>query len=128
MWTAYLFASVRFATRPHTGITRPHVTPITPHRLPLPFPSTVTFPSVPQVRHPHAAAVLPLRRHGEPVPDLRDPHPHRGRPEPRGRGCARDLPLLDGQPRHQRDVGELLAQRGLHHDGAWSGRISSAQS
>mmetsp|Transcript_10778 Transcript_10778/g.25397 ORF Transcript_10778/g.25397 Transcript_10778/m.25397 type:complete len:213 (+) Transcript_10778:724-1362(+) len=65
------------------------------------------------VRHPLPAALLPLRRHGEPMPHLRHPDAARRGPLARRRRGARGEPLLDGQPDHQPHVGALLAQRGL---------------
>mmetsp|Transcript_24061 Transcript_24061/g.80863 ORF Transcript_24061/g.80863 Transcript_24061/m.80863 type:complete len:222 (-) Transcript_24061:1010-1675(-) len=66
-----------------------------------------------RVRPALPPAELPVRRHGEPVPHLLHAHPPRRGLLPGGRGRPRDRPLVDGQPRHQRHVGALLAQRGV---------------
>mmetsp|Transcript_27543 Transcript_27543/g.91146 ORF Transcript_27543/g.91146 Transcript_27543/m.91146 type:complete len:306 (+) Transcript_27543:353-1270(+) len=58
-------------------------------------------------------AVVPLRRHGEPVFDVCDAHAPRRGPEFGRRRRARDRALVDGQSRDKRDVEPLLAQRGL---------------
>ena len=60
---------------------------------------------------------LPLRRHGEPAPDLPDAHAAGGRPLAGQRAGPRAGPQLDRQPGHQRHHGRLLAQRGLHRVG-----------
>src|SRR5512133_3117177 len=69
------------------------------------------------LRHAGAAALLPLRRDGEPPHDLPHAHTAGGRPQPGGRGGPRTGPQLDRQPRHQRQHGALLAERGLHRMG-----------
>ena len=61
-----------------------------------------------------AAAQLPVRRHGEPAAHVRDAHAHRRRPQPDERDGARAGALVVGQPGHERDLGRLLAERGLH--------------
>mmetsp|Transcript_94304 Transcript_94304/g.158300 ORF Transcript_94304/g.158300 Transcript_94304/m.158300 type:complete len:207 (+) Transcript_94304:424-1044(+) len=66
------------------------------------------------LRPPDPAALIPLRRDGEPVPDLCHPDPHRRRPVPDQRRRARDRALVVGQPGDQPHVGVLLDERGLH--------------
>ena len=66
------------------------------------------------VRSAAASPVVPVRGHGEPVLDVRDAHAARGRPVAGARGCARDRALVERQPRDERDVGVVLAQRGFH--------------
>ena len=67
------------------------------------------------LRHARPAAVLPLRRDGESDADLPHPDLHRRRQEPGQPDRARTCAQLVGQPRHQRDLGRLLAQRGHDH-------------
>ena len=69
------------------------------------------------LRHARAAAVVPVRRHGEPAHDVPHADAARGRPLAGRRRRARARPLLDRQPRHERGHGALLAQRGLHRLG-----------
>ncbi len=66
------------------------------------------------LRHAGAAAVVPVRRHGEPAHDVPHADAARRRPLAGGRGRARAGALLDRQPRHERQHGALLAERGLH--------------
>ena len=67
------------------------------------------------VRRAGAAAVVPLRRDGEPAPDLRHAHHPGRRPLAGVARRARAGALVDRQPGHQRDLVGLLAQRGVHH-------------
>ena len=66
------------------------------------------------LRPAHDAALVPLRRHGEPAAHLPHADAARRRPQPGERGGARARALVDRQPRHQRQRRALLAQRGLH--------------
>ncbi len=66
------------------------------------------------LRHARAAAVVPVRRHGESAPHVRDADDPRGRSIADVARRARARALVVGQPRHQRDVARLLAERGLH--------------
>ena len=73
---------------------------------------------------------FPVRRHGEPAPDVRHADGHRRRQEPGLADRARAGALVVGQPRHQRDLERLLAERGLHRptsSGASSRRSTAAQ-
>ena len=67
------------------------------------------------LRHARAAAVLSVRRHGKPDPDLPHADLHRRRPEPGQPDRARAVAQLVGQSRDQRDLERFLAQRGHHH-------------
>ena len=67
------------------------------------------------LRHPGAAAVVPVRRHGEPAPDLRHADRDRRRQVAGVAGRARARAQLVGQPGHQRQLEGHLAERGLHH-------------
>ena len=66
------------------------------------------------LRRARPAAELPLRRHGEPDDDVRDADAPRRRSLARRRDRPRAGALVVRQPRDQRDVARLLAERGLH--------------
>ena len=61
-----------------------------------------------------AAAVVSLRRDGEPAADLRDADHHRGRPIARLARRARAGALVVRQPGDQRHLERLLAERRVH--------------
>ena len=66
------------------------------------------------LRHARAAAVVPVRRHGESAPHVRDADDPRRRSIADVARRARARAFVVGQPRHQRDVERLLAERRLH--------------
>ena len=66
------------------------------------------------LRPARAPAELSVRRDGEPPADLRDTDDPGRRPEPGLAGGPRAGALLVRQPRDQRHVARLLAERGLH--------------
>ncbi len=67
------------------------------------------------LRHPGAAAVVPVRRHGKPEHDVRHADRAGRRQEPGLAGLARAGALVVGQPGDQRRLARHLAQRGFHH-------------
>ena len=67
-----------------------------------------------KVRYPGAPSILPLGRHGEPLPHLRHPHPPLRGQIKRLRDRSRNRPLLDWELGDQHQHAALLAQRGLH--------------
>jgi hypothetical protein len=76
------------------------------------------------LRHAGAAAVVPVRRHGKPAPDLRHPDRDRRRQVAGLAGRPRTGAQLVGQPGDQRQLEGHLAQRRLHH--LRPGRITEA--
>ena len=66
------------------------------------------------LRHARAAAVVPVRRHGEPAPHVRDADGAGGRSIADLARRPRAGALLVGQPRDERDLARLLAERRLH--------------
>ena len=75
------------------------------------------------LRRARAAAVLPVRRHGEPDPHLPDADLHRRRQEPGQPRRPRAGAQLVGQPRHQRGPGptsgSTKASPPISRTGSW---------